>query len=230
MNGPIPVEHKAVALELKEMDADGNIAGYGSIFGNVDQGGDVVLPGAFTKSCDDYRMSGRKLKMLWQHDPSQPIGVWHTMKEDSKGLFLEGKVLEAVERGKEAVALLKAGAIDGLSIGYRTTKSDYRQHECGEIREIMEAELWETSLVTFPMNTEATVTDVKQLGSPREVEQLLRKAGVPGSFAKLLALHGYEGAMERLNGDPREAGDEKARAQRQALLMKLQGLKEIINA
>lgn len=224
------IEHKAVPFELKEIDSDGQIAGYGSIFGNVDQGGDIVMPGAFKASCERMRMTGRKLKMLWQHDPAQPIGVWDVVNEDDRGLRVQGRILSAVARGKEATALIKAGAIDGLSIGYRTVKSDIRETERGSYREIKEAELWETSVVTFPMNTEAGVTDVKQLSSPREVEQLLRKSGVPGNFAKLLALHGFEGAMDRLNGDLRDAGEEKARAQRQALLTKLQGLKEAFNA
>lgn len=224
------VEHKAVPFEVKEIDSDGQISGYGSIFGNVDQGGDIVMPGAFKASCERMRMTGQKLKMLWQHDPSQPIGVWDVVNEDSKGLRVQGRVLSSVTRGKEAIALIKAGAISGLSIGYRTVKSDVRQTERGAYREIMEAELWETSVVTFPMNTEAGVTDVKQLSSPREVEHLLRKSGVPGTFAKLLALYGFEGAMERLSGDLREADEAKARAQRDALLTKLQGLKEAFNA
>lgn len=224
------IEHKSVALEVKEIDSDGRIAGYGSIFGNVDDGGDIVMPGALSKSCERMRMGKMKLKMLWQHDPSQPIGVWETAREDEKGLFVQGRILSSVAKGAEAIALVKAGALDGLSMGYRTVKSDYRETARGTVREIMEAELWETSLVTFPMNPEATVTDVKQLSSPREVEQLLRKSGVPGNFAKLVALHGFEGAMDRLNGDLRDAGEEKARVQREALLTKLQGLKEVFNA
>lgn len=225
------IEHKAVALEVKEIDSDGRIAGYGSIFGNVDQGGDCVMEGAFSKSCERMRVTGKKLKMLWHHDPAQPIGVWDTVREDSRGLFLQGRVLSSVSRGKEAIALLKSGAIDGLSMGYRTVKSDYRQTDRGTVREIMEAELWETSLVTFPMNTEAVVTDVKQLSSPRQVEQLLRKSGVPGTFAKLLALHGYEGAMERLRRDQRDAGDVEQKAEAlSSLVAKLQGLKEVFNA
>ena len=225
------IEHKSVALEVKEIDSDGTISGYGSIFNNVDQGGDIVMPGAFKASCENMRRGGMKLKMLWQHDPSQPIGVWDVVNEDEKGLRVQGRVLSDVARGKEAVALLKAGAIDGLSIGYRTVDSDYRDTERGTYREIKEAELWETSLVTFPMNPGATVTDVKQLSSPREVEQLLRKSGVPGTFAKLLATHGYEGAMERLNKDQRDAGKDEAKAEAlSGLVTKLQGLKESFNA
>lgn len=224
------IEHKAVSLEVKEIDSDGQISGYGSIFNNVDHGGDIMLPGAFKQSCEKLRLSDGKLKMLWQHDPSQPIGVWDSVREDEKGLRVQGRILSAVARGKEAIALLKAGAISGLSIGYKTDKCDYRTTDRGTFREIVEASLWETSLVTFPMNTEAGVTDVKQLSSPRDVEQILRKSGVPGTFAKLVALHGYEGAMERLKSDSRDAGDTKALAQREALLKKLQGLKEAFNA
>lgn len=225
------VEHKTVPLEVKEIDSDGRIEGYASIFGNVDQGGDIVMPGAFKRSCERMRMTGRKMPMLWQHDPSQPIGAWDVAAEDSKGLRVQGRVLDAVSRGREAIALLKADAISGLSIGYRTLDSEYRDTERGSLREIKEAELWETSLVTFPMNPEATVTDVKQLSSPREVEQLLRKSGVPGTFAKLLALHGYEGAMERLHSDRRDAGEAELKAEAlSGLVAKLQGLKEVLNA
>lgn len=226
-----PIEHKTLPFELKEIDSDGRIAGYASIFGNVDDGGDIVMPGAFAKTCEACRAGTHKIKMLWQHDPSQPIGVWDTAKEDGRGLFVQGRVLADVAKGKEAIALMKAGALDGLSMGYKTLDKEYLETDRGTLRQIKEAEVWETSLVTFPMNREARITDVKQIQSPREVEQLLRKSGVPGNFAKLLALHGFEGAMQRLHEDSRDGGQVKAREEALAGLMsKLQGLKEAFNA
>ena len=217
-------------LEVKEIDADGRIVGYAAVYGNVDRGGDVILPGAFAKSCERNRVEGYRPKMLWQHDPSQVIGVWDTITEDSKGLLTQGRVLSKVAKGAEVLELLRAKAIDGLSIGYKTIDAEMRPTERGAIREIKEAELWETSVVTFPMNTEATVTDVKQLQSPREVERLLIKSGVPSRFAKLLSLYGFEGAMARLNKESRDEAEAKATQEAiSSLLANLNGLKEALN-
>lgn len=127
--------------------ADG-IAGYASLFGQPDQGGDLVQKGAYARALARFRAEGRQIRMLWQHDPAQPIGVWDEVREDARGLWVKGRLLEGVARAREAQALIGAGAIDGLSIGYRTiraTKNDKGQ------RLLTELELWEVSLVTFPM-------------------------------------------------------------------------------
>ena len=126
------------------------IEGYASLFGATDQGGDVVEPGAYASTLSQ----GRKVKMLWQHDPSEPIGIWDEVREDSRGLYVKGRLLQSVGRAREAAALTRAGAIDGLSIGYRTVKShkDERGRRC-----LSEVELWEVSLVTFPMLPEARI-------------------------------------------------------------------------
>ncbi|MEX3015905.1 HK97 family phage prohead protease [Gymnodinialimonas hymeniacidonis] len=126
------------------------IEGYASLFGSVDQGGDVVQPGAYKASL----AAGRQVKMLWQHDPREPIGIWDEVREDDKGLYVKGRLLEDVARAREAAALTKAGAIDGLSIGYRTVKAS--KDDRGR-RLLNEVELWEVSLVTFPMLPEARV-------------------------------------------------------------------------
>jgi uncharacterized protein len=129
---------------------DATIEGYASIFGSRDQGGDAVQPGAFVESLK----AGRKVKMLWQHDPLQPIGVWDEVREDAKGLWVRGRLLTDVVRGREAAVLVAAGAIDGLSIGYRTKRSA----RDGKGRRLLsEVELWEVSLVTFPMLVQARV-------------------------------------------------------------------------
>jgi len=130
------------------------IEGYASLFGACDQGGDVVTKGAYAASLDSLSKAKRRVKMLWQHDPSEPIGVWDEVREDGTGLFVKGRLLEATTRGREAIALIEAGAIDGLSIGYRTVKA--RKDDKGR-RLLSELELWEVSLVTFPMLPEARV-------------------------------------------------------------------------
>ena len=130
------------------------VSGYASLFGKRDQGGDVVQKGAYTASLAALAKAGRQVKMLWQHDPTQPIGVWDEVREDAQGLFVKGRILTEVEKGREAAALLGAGAIDGLSIGYRTVKSE--RDGKGQ-RLLSELELWEVSLVTFPMLPEARV-------------------------------------------------------------------------
>lgn len=131
------------------------ISGYASLFGARDQGGDVVQKGAYTASLARLSAAGRGVKMLWQHDPAQPIGVWDEVREDGAGLWVKGRILTAVDKGREAAALLDAGAIDGLSIGYRTLKST---KDAGGARLLTELELWEVSLVTFPMLSEARVS------------------------------------------------------------------------
>ncbi|MEH6776191.1 MAG: HK97 family phage prohead protease [Cereibacter changlensis] len=130
------------------------VEGYASIFGRRDQGGDVVLAGAYGGSLAALAAAGRRVKMLWQHDPGQPIGVWDEVREDATGLYVKGRIVTEVERGREAAALLAAGAIDGLSIGYRTLRAE-RDAKGGRV--LAEVELWEVSLVTFPMLAEARV-------------------------------------------------------------------------
>ncbi len=124
------------------------IAGYASVFGEVDRGNDLVEPGAYAKCLSRLAAEGRRIKMLWQHDPAQPIGVWDEVREDPKGLWVEGRLIDGIARGREAIELISAGALDGLSIGYRTISS--RKDSKGR-RVLTELELWEVSLVTFPM-------------------------------------------------------------------------------
>ncbi|MCV2868529.1 HK97 family phage prohead protease [Defluviimonas sp. WL0002] len=130
------------------------IEGYASLFGVADQGGDIVQIGAYRRSLVRLKEEGRAVKMLWQHDPAQPIGVWDEITEDARGLKVKGRILTEVQKGREAAALLAAGAIDGLSIGYRaiTVERDAKGQ-----RLLREVELWEVSLVTFPMLPEARV-------------------------------------------------------------------------
>ncbi|WP_374393531.1 HK97 family phage prohead protease [Tabrizicola sp.] len=130
------------------------VEGYASLFGKTDQGGDVVQKGAYAASLKRLGVRGGRVKMLWQHDPGQPIGVWDEVKEDAAGLWVKGRILTEVEKGREVAALVQAGAIDGLSIGYRTVRAE--RDGKGQ-RLLSELELWEVSLVTFPMLPEARV-------------------------------------------------------------------------
>ena len=157
------------------------IEGYASVFGQVDQGGDLVAPGAYARSLQALAGAGRAVKMLWQHDPREPIGVWDEVREDGRGLFVRGRILTDVARGREAAALIGAGAIDGLSIGYRTVKA--AKDEAGR-RVLAELDLWEVSLVTFPMLPEARV-GAKGDGPAAEV--LRRWAGLIGEARRVLA-------------------------------------------
>ncbi len=149
------LEHKFARFGdgLKVSDS-AEIEGYASLFGQTDQGGDVVQKGAYAASIERLNAAGQRVKMLWQHDPAQPIGVWDVVREDSRGLWVKGRILEQTQKGREAAALIAAGAIDGLSIGYRTTKA--KKDDKGH-RLLTELELWEVSLVTFPMLPSARV-------------------------------------------------------------------------
>ena len=149
------LEHKFARFGEGLDVQDGNmIEGYASIFGSCDQGGDIVQKGAYVRSLKSLIASGRNVKMLWQHDPSQPIGVWEEVREDGTGLWVKGRLLDSVAKGREAAELIRAGAIDGLSIGYRTVKAT--KNDKGQ-RLLTELELWEVSLVTFPMLPSARV-------------------------------------------------------------------------
>lgn len=148
------------------------IEGYASLFGLTDQGGDAVLPGAFAASLKRLAGKGDKVRMLWQHDPTRPIGVWDEIREDDKGLWVKGRLLTDVAQAREAAALIQAGAIEGLSIGYRTIRAERDQK--GR-RTLAEVELWEVSLVTFPMLPEAKVGR-KEAEDLREVAALFSAA------------------------------------------------------
>lgn len=149
-------ERKYTLPEAGLVITDGlGVSGYASLFGLRDQGGDVVQKGAYAASLKRLSAAGRGVKMLWQHDPAQPIGIWDEVREDATGLWVKGRILTEVDKGREAAALLAAGAIDGLSIGYRTVRAE--RDGKGQ-RLLSELELWEVSLVTFPMLPEARVS------------------------------------------------------------------------
>lgn len=142
----LSLETKFARLDRKAASG-AEIGGYASLFGVADQNGDVVEAGAFAASLKRLEREGRSVKLLWQHDPSAPIGVWDRVAEDRTGLAVQGRLLTGTARGAEAAMLVEAGAVDGLSIGYRTIRAE----RAGAGRRLIELDLWEVSLVTFPM-------------------------------------------------------------------------------
>jgi len=138
---------------------EGVFAGYASLFGRADLGGDTVERGAFGRSIAKRGKSG--IRMLFQHDPKEPIGAWEDMREDQTGLFVRGRLALGTSRGREVLSLFRAGALDGLSIGFRTVRAEADRRT--GLRRIIEADLWEVSVVTFPMMPGARVSHVKGL-------------------------------------------------------------------
>ncbi|PYE88384.1 HK97 family phage prohead protease [Phyllobacterium leguminum] len=154
------IETKRAGVALEQIDADGSFSGYASLFGEVDLGLDIIERGAFAKSLKTRGASG--IRMLWQHDANEPIGVWTQIREDARGLYVEGRLAKGVPKARDALELMKSGAIDGLSIGFRAVKA--RKEAKTGIRRISEADLWEISVVTFPMLPSARVSNVKRRG------------------------------------------------------------------
>jgi HK97 family phage prohead protease len=184
-------EVKFTALDLKGIDLDGVFEGYASLFHKEDMGRDVVVPGAFRESLAERGPGG--IKMLFQHDPNQPIGVWLKLYEDARGLFVRGRLMLEVAKAREVLALIRAGAIDGLSIGFRVIRG-LRDHRTG-VRRLEKIDLWEISVVTFPMLREARVAHLKARPSTeREFERwLTQDAGFTRREARAVMREGYKG-------------------------------------
>ena len=123
------------------------IGGHASLFGVVDLGRDAVEPGAFAAAL--ARRGAAGIRMLFQHDPAEPVGRWTAMREDASGLWVEGRLTAGVQKADELAALISSGALDGLSIGFRTVRAANDRRS--GVRRIVEADLWEVSIVTFPM-------------------------------------------------------------------------------
>jgi HK97 family phage prohead protease len=175
------LKHLDVEFQVKAVSEDGLFSGYGSVFGVVDSYKEIVVPGAFTES-----LAAKKPSLLWQHRSGEPIGVYTTVKEDSVGLHVDGKLALKTARGAEAYELLKMGAVTGLSIGYQVRDESYDR--VSGINTLKKLDLWEVSLVTFPANDAARVTGVKtveEIESLKDAEAFLRDAG---GFSKSQAL------------------------------------------
>ena len=177
-------EVRSFALQIKAAGDDGTVEGYGSVFGVRDNYDDVIAKGAFIQSLKDHKAAGTMPAMLWQHDSSEPIGIWIDMVEDDKGLRIKGQLAMETVKGKEAHALLKMGALNGLSVGFMSKEWAYDRDT--EVRTLTAIDLWEVSLVTFPANEKARVTNVKsadEMATPKDAEKALRDAGFSKSDA-----------------------------------------------
>jgi HK97 family phage prohead protease len=157
---------------VRVSESDGRVEGYASLFGVPDHGGDVVMRGAFAASLS--RRGPSDIRFLFQHDPAQPIGVWDEIREDKSGLYVRGRLIGGVERAREIAALLRAGALDGLSIGFRTVRADRDPRL--RARRLHEIDLWEISVVTFPMLPGAKVSRIKRARAPADITARLAAA------------------------------------------------------
>ncbi|HHQ6582529.1 TPA: HK97 family phage prohead protease [Serratia fonticola] len=194
-----------VPLKLKSVSDTGEFEGYGSVFGVKDSYSDIVIPGAFTKSLDNWKVKGGQPAMLWQHKTDEPIGVYTEMREDDVGLFVKGRLLiDDDPLAKRAHAHMKAGSLTGLSIGYMLKDWEYdRTKDAFLLKEI---DLWEVSPVTFAANDEARISDVKSAFArgetplPKNIERVLRDVGLSRSQAKAFMAEGY-GALSQRDAD-----------------------------
>jgi uncharacterized protein len=167
-------------FEIKAVQEDGVFDGFGSVFGNVDSYKEIVAPGAFAESLAQWKASGRLPPVLWQHRSGEPIGPYLEMEERAQGLWVKGQLLvDDVQRAKEARALMKAKAVNGLSIGFVTREDSYDR--VTGIRTLKKVDLWEVSVVTFPANPAAQISSVKSaidgINSFAEAETFLREVG-----------------------------------------------------
>jgi HK97 family phage prohead protease len=207
-----PTDVRFTALDLKSVGDDGVFEGYASLFDAEDLSRDVIAPGAFRESL--ARKGHQGIRLLFQHRPDDPIGTWEALKEDRRGLLARGRLATEVARAREVLSLMRAGAIDGLSIGFRVIEA--HRDRARATRRIQKADLWEISIVTFPMLPGARIRTVKhrpfasEMPTGRELERwLTQDAGLTRSEARALLRHGLKG----LSGmrDAAEATSDHAR-------------------
>lgn len=179
-------------IEIKSLDEGGQFEGYASVFGVQDSDGDVIVKGAFERSLQGYQERGKYPKMLWQHNPTQIVGKWMEMREDERGLWVKGTLILDVEKGREAYALMKAGELDAMSVGFNISEAT-----AGDMRGrvIEEIDLWEVSLVTWGANPDALVTNVKSIDTERNFERFLRDAGFSRKQSQAITAKGFRAAM-----------------------------------
>jgi HK97 family phage prohead protease len=175
------------------IDADGTVEGYASRFGELDQARDMVMPGAFQATLAQRGV--RRIPMLFQHDPAEPVGVWLELREDAHGLYARGRLIPEVARGRELLSLIRQGAIDGLSIGFRTVRA--RIDPKTRVRRLYAVDLWEISIVTFPLLAGARVHAVKQAPSRPSLSRARTRAegewrGIGGTGAKVMEASAFK--------------------------------------
>jgi HK97 family phage prohead protease len=214
-----------VPFEIKEIDNEQDprymfFEGYASTFDNVDLGNDVVEKGAFLKSIQ----SRPEIKLLWQHSMDKPVGKSIELKEDDRGLFLRGRISKRTSLGKDTAALIEDGVIDSMSIGFFIKEYDIKEG----IRHLKEIDLFETSLVTMPMNPQANLTGFKgfkdtEINSLKDIETFLKEGGLSNNESKALISKIKEFSLQR-------DVEEKAKEQRDADTKKLlEGIENLRN-
>jgi len=164
------IQHISRPLSIKSLGSDGYFTGYASVFDHVDSYNEVVAKGAFERTLANWRGKNAAPAMLWMHDPTMPIGIWVALTEDQSGLVVHGRLALTTQQGREAYELLKLKALTGLSIGYRVVESKIDSKR--KVRVLTDVELFEISLVTFPANDAARVSNVK---APRIASQATKK-------------------------------------------------------
>lgn len=207
------MERIEVKFAEADVKANGEFAGYGAVFGNVDSHGDVITPGAFKASLSEWGAKGRLPPMLIQHGgmgltemAGVPVGIWESMSEDNMGLQVKGRIINLdTERGKTVHGAMKEGAMGGLSIGYRAKKSTPGDIKLGSRRILQEIGLHEVSIVTSPSNEKAGFSYVKsadEIDTIRDFEKFLRDVGgYSHGQAKAIAASGFKAS------DPRDEAD-----------------------
>jgi len=196
-----------IAEDMPDAEEEGTFEGYASVFENTDLGNDVIKTGAFKKS---LRKRGYKgVKLLYQHKSDMPIGVFDSIKEDDNGLYVKGRLALKTTAGRDAYELLKMGALDAMSIGFRANPKEISYDKRSQKRNIGEVDLLEISLVTFPMNPQALIRSVKANEiSIREWEKGMRDAFVISrSEAKVAAKAVYQMFEAKANSETLEELD-----------------------
>lgn len=201
------LKHRNVAFHVKEISDEGEFSGHASVFEVVDWYRDIVMPGAFEESLATWKKKDSLPPVLWQHMSTMPIGPHTLMREDSKGLYVEGRLMispaEENPEARKAHALMKAKVIRGMSIGYDIGEGGLTYFKEENTYHLTKLDLWENSIVTFPANTEAMVENVKSilrdgtLPSLSDFEDYLRDAGFSKKQAVTIASHGLKALLRR---------------------------------
>jgi hypothetical protein len=205
------LKQRSMSFKVKALDEEGHFSGYGSVFDVVDFGGDRVLKGAFADTLKAWSAKGRLPGMFWHHKRDRPVGRWTSMREDDHGLFVDGKLAIKTIDGADAYEHFRAGTVEGLSIGYDIPEGGASWNRDTKSLDLKTLDLWEVSPVSMPMNDSARIESVKAaLENPREMERLLRDAGLSRSEAKALMAEGFKALSTQRDAADADADDVEA--------------------
>jgi HK97 family phage prohead protease len=231
----MPTQQLSFPLEIKSIGPK-EFTGYGSVFGNEDHGGDIVVKGAFSATLAAHRKAGTMPLMFWMHQPDQVPGVWTEMKEDDRGLQVKGEIVDTL-LGRDVRVLLEKKAVRGLSIGFRPVVVDWHQDR----RLLKQIDLFETSIVSMAMNPLAKVEAMKArlsakgeyVPTEREIEALLRDFGCSRTVARTLCAKMFDGddsASGMLADDQWDAGKAEDDTQQKELAEVTYRLLDVVGA